>query len=197
MITNYTQLQASVIDWSFRTDMASRLPEFIQLCESDMQVRCKLVDFEASATITVTAGLGTLPSGFTGMRAIYWDGDTTRPLKYVTPDQFDKLSNYSGQGYWYTITGTSLKVAPMTDGTAVMTYKARFDALSVTNATNVILDLYPDAYLHGTLLQLAVFTRDEKLAQKEGALFEACIERIRTDNNQRKYAGATLQVTVS
>lgn len=108
MITNYTQLQASVIDWSFRTDMASRLPEFIQLCESDMQVRCKLVDFEASATITVTAGLGTLPSGFTGMRAIYWDGDTTRPLKYVTPDQFDKLSNYSGQGYWYTITGTSL-----------------------------------------------------------------------------------------
>lgn len=79
MITNYTQLQASVIDWSFRTDMASRLPEFIQLCESDMQVRCKLVDFEASATITVTAGLGTLPSGFTGMRAIYWDGDTTRP----------------------------------------------------------------------------------------------------------------------
>lgn len=197
MITNYTELQTSVIDWSFRTDMASRLPEFIQLCESDMQVRCKLVDFEGSATITVTAGIGTLPSGFNGMRAIYWDGDTTRPLKYVTPDQFDKLSNYAGQGVWYTITGTTIKVAPMTDGSAVMTYKARFTPLSVTNATNVILDLYPDAYLRGTLLQLALFTRDEKLAQKEAGLFESCIERIKTDNNQRKYAGSTLQVTVS
>ena len=177
--------------------MASRLPEFIQLCESDMQVRCKLVDFEGSATITVTAGIGSLPAGFSGMRSIYWEGDTTRPLKYMTPDQFDKLSNYAWQGVWYTITGTSIKVAPMTDGTAVMTYKARFSPLSVTNATNVILDLYPDAYLHGALLQLAVFTRDEKLTQKEAGLFEACIERIKTDNNQRKYAGATLQVVPS
>lgn len=189
MITDYASLQTSVADWSYRTDMTARIPEFIQLCESDMQIRCKLVDLEGIATVAITAGTGTLPTDFSGMRSVYWDGDLARPLKYLPPDRFDVAANQSGTGIYYTITGSSILVAPQTDGNVVMTYKARFAPLSGSNTTNVILEKYPDAYLHGTLLQLANFVKDTAAMGQRGVLYEAAINRIKSDNAQRKHAG--------
>lgn len=193
-ISTYAELQTEVIDWSYRTDLDSRIPNFIALCESDLQVRCKLVDFEASATVTLTDGVGTLPTGFSGMRAVYWNGDVTKPLKYVTPDRYDTLQNETGDGVFYTLTGSSIKVSPPGSGDVVMTYKARFTPLSNTDPTNVLLTNYPDAYLHGTLLQLRTFCKDRQGMADELALYEAAVKRIEIDNNQRKYAGATLEV---
>ncbi len=186
---NYTALQAEVVDWSYRTDITDRVPSFITLCETDLQVRCKLVEFEADGTVSVVAGVGTLPSGFTGARSVYWDGDTSRTLSYVTPDRFATLENNGGTGLWYTITGDTLKVSPGGDGTLNMTYKARFTPLSDANPTNVLLDNYPDAYLRGSLLQFSMWARDKERAADEAALFEAAIERIVIDNAARKWAG--------
>lgn len=194
MISTYDELVAAVVDWSYRTDLAARVPNFIALCEADMQVRCKLVELEGTASVTITGGVGSLPSGFTGMRSAYWDGDISRPLRYVTPDRFESYARESGQGTWYTITGTTIKVTPGTDGTVVMTYKASFTPLSGSNPSNVILTRYPDAYLHGTLLQLRTWCKDKAGMADAAALYEPAVERIITDNNQRKYAGATLQV---
>ncbi len=194
MISTYTELVDEVVSWSYRTDLAARIPNFIALCEADLQVRCKLVEFEGEDTVAITAGVGTLPTGFTGMRAAYWDGDQARPLRYVTPDRFDAYTNQSGQAVYYTITGTTIKVTPGTDGNVEMTYKARFTPLSDSNATNVILTMYPDAYLHGTLLQLRTWTKDKGGMADAAGLYEPAVQRIIIDNNQRKYAGATLQV---
>lgn len=193
-ISTFAELQSEVIDWSYRTDLDSRIPNFIALCEADLQVRCKLVDFESSATVTLTDGVGTLPTGFSGMRAVYWNGDVTKPLKYVTPDRYDTLQNETGDGVFYTLTGSNIKVSPPGEGTVVMTYKARFTPLSATNTANVLLTNYPDAYLHGTLLQLRTFTKDRQGMADELALYEAAVKRIEIDNNQRKYAGSTLEV---
>lgn len=194
MISTYAELVDAVVDWSYRSDVAARVPNFIALCEADMQVRCKLVEFEGSATVPIIAGSGTLPAGFTGMRAAYWDGDRARPLRYVTPDRFESFARESGQGTWYTITGTSIRVTPGTDGNVVMTYKANFTPLSESNPTNVILSRYPDAYLHGSLLQLRTWCKDKSGMADAVALYEPAVERIVADNNQRKYAGVTLQV---
>lgn len=187
-ISTYAELKAAVIDWSYRTDLDSRIDNFIDLCEADLQVRCKLLEFEAVGSVTITAGAGTLPTGYTGARAVYWQGNLDKPLKYVTPDRYDQLANDSGEGVYYTIVGTQIKTAPMTDGTVVMTYKARFTPLSDSNTTNVLLTNYPDAYLHGTLLQLRTFTKDRQGMADESALYEAAMKRIEIDNNQRKYA---------
>ncbi len=186
---NYTALQAEVLDWSYRTDISARIPSFIRLCESDMQVRCKLVEFEADGTVSIVAGVGTLPTGFTGARVIYWDGDRNRSLSYVTPDRFATLENTGGTGLFYTITGTTLKVSPGGDGTVSMTYKARFTPLSDASPNNVLLDNYPDAYLRGSLLQFAMWAQDKERAADEAALFEAAIERIVIDNAAKKWAG--------
>ena len=192
----YANLQTEIADFAYRSDLTTKIPSFIALCEADMQIRCKLVNFEASATVTLTSGIGTLPTGFTGMRAVYADGDPKRPLKYLPPDLFDKATNASGSATYYTLTAGTIKVSPLGDGDIVMLYKARFTPLSDSNTSNVILSLYPDAYLHGSLAQLANYTKDADSYSSRMALFEAAIGRIESDNKQRKYAGP-LQVRVS
>lgn len=193
-ISTYTELKAAVLDFSHRGDMSARVENFIALCESDMQVRCKLQEFEASGAVSITAGVGTLPTGFSSMRSVYWDGNLDKPLKYITPDLLDQKRNSSGTGVYYTISAGQILVAPASDGTVVMRYSARFTALSGTNATNTLLTNYPDAYLHGTLMQLHAFANDDKAAQKAAVLYEAAIERIKTDNRDKKYAGVALEV---
>lgn len=196
-ISTFTELKDEVAAWSHRSDLTARIPNFIVLCESDMQVRCKLVEFEGIATVAIVDGVGTLPTGFTGMRSIYWDGDMDRSLRYLSPAKFESKRNESGLASWYTLSGTSIYTSPAGDGDVVMRYKARFVPLSDTDTTNVLLTNYPDAYLQGSLVQLHTFTKNSKARQEANELYEAAVQRIVIDNNQRKYAGASLAVRVS
>lgn len=197
-ITNYATLVTALdgtTGWSHRGDITARIPEFIALAEADMQVRCKLVDFEATGTVAVVAGVGALPADFNGMRSVYWDGDVKTPLRYVVPDRFDSYRNDTGDTpNYYTISGASLLVNQAASGNAKLTYQAKFTAISGAVATNALITNFPDVYLHGTLAQIALWAEDDVKAQRELSLMDAVVNRIRTNNADRKYAGGTLQV---
>ena len=194
-ITNYTNLQTEIANWLHRDDLTAEIVDFIALCESTLQVRCKLLEFEATATVTITAGVGTLPTGFVGMRSIYWNDSLSQPLQYITPEQFDAMRSWGdGDTYFYTISGSTIRTSNTETGSAIMTYYARFVPLSGSNATNAILTNFPDAYLYGSLVQAFIYAQDDANAAKYSSLFSAAIDRINDNNEARKYAGATLQV---
>ena len=194
-LSTYSELKAAVASWLHRDDLTTEIVDFITLAETTMQTRCKLVDFEASATVTITSGSGSLPSGFAGMRSCYWDGDSDRALKYITPLRYDAMRDEATDPVYYTISGSTIRVSPIATGSLVMTYHARFTPLSDAATSNYILTNYPDAYLYGALAQASVHTMDDANAQKYGALFSGVIDRIKTDNRDRKYAGPlTVQV---
>lgn len=195
-ISNYSDLVTAVARASFRSDLSSDIPNFIQLCESRMQIRLKLVDFESTGTLTVTSGSASLPADYKGMRNVYWDGDFDRALQYITPDRYSSLVLTADLPNFYTIIGTSIKFVTTLDGTAYTNYKAKFTPLSVSNATNAIITNYPDAYMHGVMEQLYIFTRDTANAAVRQAAFESALSNIIKDNNERKY-GAALQVRVA
>lgn len=189
-ISTYSELTSAVATWSSRNDLTSQIDEFVLLCEADMQTRLKLLEFETTATVTITAGTGSLPAGFLAARSVYWDGDPDRPIQYVTPEKYDDMRvNDSGDGYFYTIVGGSIMTTPMGDGSIVMTHSARFVPLSDANTTNAILTDFPNAYLFGSLLQLALFIEDDAAAQKWGTLYNSVVDRMNRNNEDRKYAG--------
>lgn len=197
-ITTFAELQTAIASWDKRTGdtgYTAVVPDFIALCEADMQARAKLMEAETTATVTITSGSGTLPTGFVGMRSVYWDGSPDYPLAYITPDAYDQQrSNDTGDGQFYTFSGTTIRTTPMGSGSVVMTYMAKFTPLSVSNTSNTILVNFPDAYLYGSLYQAALWRVDDPAAQKWGALFDKAIERINDNNQDRKYAGSTLAV---
>lgn len=191
--STYSELQdalASLLHREGDTTLTPHIPAFIRLAETEMQRKLKLVEFEASGTVTLTDGVGSLPADFVGMRAIYWDGNTARPLTYTTPDRINALKvNSGGTPGYYSITGSSLLVDERGSGDAVMTYSAKFTQLSDSNTTSSLLSNHPDAYLYGALKHACVFTQDEAGLQKFGILFNAACDSIKSNNSDRKYAG--------
>lgn len=188
-ISTYAELKTALTNWSKRSDLTAQLGDFIALAESDMQVRLKLVDFEDISTVSVVAGVGPVPTGFNGARSAYWDGNLDTPVKYIPPSQFDTQRNKSGTPAFFTVVGTDLLVSPSNTGDLVVTHKTRFVPLSDVATTNVLLNNFPDAYLHGSLAQLYSYCYDTQMAAFHGALFDNAVKRIIKDNIDRKYPG--------
>lgn len=195
-ITTYSELKTALANFSNRTDLTSYVDDFIDLCESEMQVRFKLMEFEGDTTLTVTAGVATLPSGWLGARSVVWQSNPERTLRYVSPDRLEQIlaSNEPGVANYYTITGTQMRFADDADGTVQVIYHAKFTPLSDSNTSNGILSEYPGAYLYGSLKHLAAFMRDADGATGYDAMFKEIAGLITLNNTQRKYAGVTLEV---
>jgi hypothetical protein len=189
-LSTYTELKAAVADLANRTDLTNQIIDAITLAEAEMQVDCKIIEYEADSSITITSGSGPLPTGFLGMRSAYWDGNTKTPLKYATPDLFDALRNNSGDTpSFYTISGTTVRVNEGASGTLKAMCHIRFTQLSGSTASNDILTNFPNAYLYGALKHVAIVTEDDAKLQKFGTLFNAEKERIKKNNAERKWAG--------
>ena len=196
-ISDYSSLVTALdgnTGWLHKSNLTARIPEFIGLAESDMQVRCKLVEFELSASVAVTAGSGNLPSDFLGMRSAYWDGNFKQPLDFIVPDRFDLLRNTNGSPRYYTIAAGQIRVAPSGTGNVAMTYNARFTPISATMGTNSIINNFPDAYLFGSLRQAALWAKDWAAADRWSAELDGAVARIRVNNTDRRFAGGNLQV---
>jgi hypothetical protein len=189
-LDTYANLKTAILSFLNRTDLASSAGDFITLAEADLQRRCKLVEFEATGTVTITAGSGALPTDFAGLRSVYWDGDVDLPLTYVTPKEFDDWREAtSGDGRVYTISGSAIRTAPMGDGSVVLTYRAKFTALSDTNTSNALLANHPDVYLYGALKQAAVFVKDGSGITTYGGLMDQAVAGVKLWDDERRHAG--------
>jgi hypothetical protein len=190
MATSYSTLKTEIVAFYNRTDLSSVVDTFIDLCESEMQVECKSVEFEATSTVVVTAGVAALPADWLGGRTAQFLGDTPRTLVYRPPEGIN-TANAAGltTPLYYTITGSSLKFAEDGDGSVLLTYHAKFTPLDDTNTTNAILASFPGAYLFGSLKYAAVYMKDVQGASGYDALFQEQLDKIRKNNAQRKYSG--------
>ena len=194
-IATYSELKTAVAAWLARSDLTSVIPDFISLAEADMTYRLRLVEFETTGTVTMTAGVGTLPTGYLNARSVRMDGEPQ--LRYLTPSAFDEFldANESGDGVYYTIVGTQIKTAPPTTGSLKITYSAKFTPLSDGAPTNDVLTNFPNAYLFGALVHGDTYIRKDPSLRK--AQYEEAIGQILAANQERKYAGDSLVVRVA
>ena len=168
---------------------------FIDLAEAEMQRKLKLLSFEADATLTVTSGVASLPTGYVAARSLVWLSNPARPLKYLTPHMYEQaLAADPDSVSFYTISGSSVKFSDNQTGTARFTYMAQFTPLSGSNTTNFIITNHPGAYLYGSLEHAAAYCKDADAAAAYHAKFAQELEAIKADNQDRKYGGSTLQV---
>ncbi len=189
-ITTYTELKTAIGNFAHRDDaeFTARVDEFIDLAEADLQVRGKLGEFDTSASVAITTGSGPLPSDFMRATSVLIGGQSGT-LQYITPDNYDGYSaaNASGQPLFYTVRGTTLLVTPSADGTVTLKYRARFTPLSDSATTNSLLTLFPDAYLSGAAMHAANWAKDQEEMNRQAALFEAAVRRIRSYMLEQKY----------
>lgn len=161
-ISTFAELKTAVANWIDRTDLSSRIPEFITLFEAQVNRRLLVRPQTTSTTITMSSGSGSLPSDYLEWKRVTWDGSTDRELDYVTPS-FLKAFNPTGASadpHYFTIEGGTIKVARLSDTSLDLLYSQKVPALSDAATTNWLLTAHPDAYLFGSLTMSATFTSD-------------------------------------
>lgn len=196
-LANYSDLVTSVQNWLHRSDLASVVPDFITLAEAringDLDARFQ----DETSTIQTVSGTETipLPDDLIGIRHVSAETSPIKTLKYVTPDQFEKLYPYgeSGAPTVYTIIGSNMYLAPIPDAIydIDLIYKARVPALNDSNTTNYVITTYPNVYLYAVLCESAPYIKDDNRVQVWEMKYKEAIDAV---NAQDWYSGSTMVV---
>jgi hypothetical protein len=169
----YSALRSSIKDWAERDSLSDDLvKDFVVLTESVFNYGddpngvkpLRVRDMETTATVTMTSGVGDLPTDFLEAIKVKDPGSVTRDIQYATPDWLDE--NYpTGQDEtyptFYTIIGSQL-VCPID---VSLTYYAKIETVTGNDgAVNWLLTKAPNAYLYGGLMHYSIYSKNPEAA---------------------------------
>jgi hypothetical protein len=206
-ISTYNQLRAAVGNWLVRADLADRIPEFITLAEAKFNrvLSCPQMEKRSYTNCNLSADepeFITLPADFQAMRRIRISGVEGKPrLQFLTGEQADELRysirNNAGRPTHFTVHGEEIELIPTPDDDyeIEMVYRGLIPALA-SNSTNWLLELAPDAYLYGSLMEAAPYVQDDALIEVWAQGLSLAIEGLnRFGDNWLNNAGP-LSITV-
>lgn len=192
MITDYTSLQAAIVEYLARDQDATliaRIPTFIQLAEAKFNRELFVRQMETRATTTVDTTSTepefiSLPSDFQSMRRIRISSVSGKPyLSFKSQAGMDEYrymnGDTTGQPQFFTIFGTEIELAPTPDAnyTLEMVYRVNVPPLA-NNSTNWLLTLAPDVYLYGALLESSPYMKEDERIKTWGAGFAAAVDGL-------------------
>lgn len=186
-ITTYAELQTAILDWSNRSALSAAVPDCISLTENifnygdgdplkdaanyipPLRTRDMVT---IGATVTITSGVGDLPSDF--LEPINAT-TSTQTLTFVPDDWYTE--NYpTGQSTdpaFYTVLGSKL----YSGADVTLDYYTKLDALSTS--VNWLLTKAPNAYLYGGLYHLYIYDKDGEKAAAFRGLMSNALDGIR------------------
>ena len=183
-IATFSDLKTAVADWAHRSDLTTRIPDFISITEKRIKSLADVRGYEIESSLTCTPGSAfiALPSNFKSPIAL-WIADINprEELQQLLPQTLPYNDTPNRPMYW-AIDGANIKFQCPANSAYPMTirYEAMFE-LSDSNPTNFILTNYQDVYLFGALAELAAYTQNDQQAQKWEAKFQ---DSIRLMTNQ-------------
>lgn len=190
-LDTYSGLVESVGAWLGKgTTLDTRIPDFIRLTESRLNKVLDDPDMEVAATITLTSGVGALPADYGTIVSV--NNGVYGRLDPVSSAQFSAYSGVAGNPAVYAIQDGEFVTAPAGSGSVSIIYRRRIPALTADAPTNWLLDLSPEAYLYGCLLQAEFFGWNDERLPTVKAFYDDAVATLETDAAKRKYGGAPL-----
>ena len=191
-ISTYTELLTAVGNWLNRTDLTSRIPEFVTLAQAriNRQVRAQAMETK-SASFSITGEYVNVPSDFIEARNFYIT--STNPdvvLRYMPPDAMTDLypSDNTDQPGYYSVIGTQFRFSPSPSSsyTATLIYYAKpATFVASTQETNSLFPANADLYLYATLIEASAFIRDDRVELWKAGYDEALHFLNKSSNNSR------------
>lgn len=190
-LTTYSDLKAAIQDWSHRTDVNTKIDDFIDMAESEIWNNLRVREMEARATNTASTRYLNLPEGFLEMRRLQLvSGSTYYDISAASPESM-QISGTSGRPAYFTVT-TQLEFdrTPDSSYTIEMQYYRKLTALSSSNTTSTILTAYPTVYLFGSLWALYQWANEEERAEYYYQKFISAIDLANGKDKKGRYGPA-------
>lgn len=188
-LDTYSALKTALSDELNRADLSdTTLSGWIRMAEGEMQrrfmARGPVRQMMGRSDATIDAEFFAVPDDFLGARTIFLDPNYL-PIRYVEPEKIiERKTLYpseTGDPQMYSVVGDEFQFWPWVSGgsfDAELTYWKAIDPLSVTTATNWVLDDHPDAYFYGSLIHSAPYLKDDDRLTVWGTLFTTIIDDI-------------------
>ncbi len=195
-ISTFGELKTAVANWLTRSDLTSRIPEFITIAESMIASDLRIREMEKRVTASISTEYFDIPTDFIEMRNIQLDTSPVTKLNYYSPEQMDtfKPSSTQGKPLFYSIHGSEFQLKPIPDQsyTIQLTYFYRPSAFSDDNDTNNILIRYPELYLYGALVQAEPYMKNDKRIMTWAEAYKTRIIQLNRKDKMGRYSGTSL-----
>jgi len=186
----WTELKASLAEWLNRSDLTSKIPEFIALAERRFNRIIVTPERESTATASLSGEALGLPTDFWQLRSIHLTTDPRQPLMQVSPSvlRSEYADQTTGKPRAFAIEDGQFIFGPSPDTTYTVkiSYVAGIPPLNGSTATNWLLEKHPDIYIYGSLLAAEAYLwNDARLGVWKSAMDEAIAELADAGNRYR------------
>lgn len=199
-INSYANLKTALANWLDRSDLTSRVDEFIELAEARFADEIRIRAMETAATQVLTPGTRSyaLPTGYLQGRNFQITTDPITALEYITPEIMDRIwaGSATGRPRTYTIIGDNYHLGPSPDNadTVKITYYKEFTPLSGSATTNWIILNRPNLYLYACLLEAAPFLGNPEEASVWARYYSEALERLHEADARDRFSGSALTI---
>lgn len=184
--TDYLDLRTAVIEEIGDTSVADIFDRLTKLAEARLNRVLRTRYQISSASVTVSSGSGTMPSGFLEVIGVF-DGNNREIV--ARPYQFTAQTYQMGQ---YSLTSTDILTA---DGTYTVQYYAPLSTLTASMTTsNWLLENYPGVYLYAVTVEALKSKRRVDEAAAVEAVLKSEIADLETDDFAARYARGAVRV---
>lgn len=189
-ITTYSELKTAIANWLDRTDLTSRIPEFIALAESDIRIDVRCRSMEALASGTLTGETLAFPTRYLEARRLVVGG---KSLTYVTPEIYAQMVDSTMTQDVYTVMGESFYILNGASGDSyTLLYWASFAAMSADADTNWLLTNAPGIYLFGALKHAAAYEQAAGDINTYSAQYMDAVGRLTVREKQTATSGGPM-----
>jgi hypothetical protein len=196
MLTTYAEIQERASLWINRDDLNGFIPDYVVMAESRLNSILRVREMETSATITLTAGSGSLPTDYLAWRRVYANSDPITPLEAIDPDlaiQRYPETAATDPKYFY-VSGSSIFTKPVCSNTLAMLYYQKIPSLIANKTGNWLTSRAPQIYLYAICLEAAPFIDDDARAVTWGTLLDKAIKELQESDNTARYARVAARV---
>jgi hypothetical protein len=199
----YSDLKTSIAGYLARSDLTNQIPDFITFAENRLRRELRVRQMLKSVTTATVSGDSTveIPSDFLEIRDFVVLTNPIQPLSYSSPSTLsnDPRASEVGVPKSYTILANEFLLSPSPDGvyTLRLLYYSSPPYMSSTNASNVFLNVAPDALLYAALLEAEPYLMNDGRVNTWGTMYDRAISSLTRSDENTQYSGVPLAMKLT
>ncbi len=199
----YSDLKTSIAGYLARSDLTNQIPDFITFAENRLRRELRVRQMLKSVTTATVSGDSTVevPSDFLEIRDFVVLTNPIQPLSYSSPSTLsnDPRASEVGVPKSYTILANEFLLSPVPDGvyTLRLLYYSAPPYMSSTNASNVFLNVAPDALLYAALLEAEPYLMNDGRVNTWGSMYDRAITSLTRSDENTQYSGVPLAMKLT
>jgi hypothetical protein len=193
-LTTYEGLKASIANWLNRTDLTSEIPDFISLAEDRLSQEVRIPTIEKTISITLDSnGAFDIPADFLELKYAFYNNN---PLERVSLTELRSSLITSGSPEIFAREARNFIFQPIPTMTATdklnLIYYKNVPVLSALNPTNELLEMGPQLYLYGSLVEASNFLGSDPSRWETS--YQSALSRLLLHARTAEFAGSTPQI---